>query len=133
LARGARVRRGRARQLTRSVVGLAAVSAPLLDGSGADQGQEGFLGAFVGDRRIGILADAAVLQVAHAATPQAGGELLDVAVLEGRRGMEQGTREGGRAGEDAVDHEGVEVEIQVESAAEALGEDDRAGARVSSG
>ena len=109
------------------------MSAPALNGSGADQGQEWLLGGgLVGGRRIGALAreDAALPEVLHDATAQSGCELFDVAILEGRRGVEHGTREGGRAGEDSVDHERVEMEVQVESATEALREDDRAGARI---
>ncbi len=69
---------------------------------------------------------AAALEVAHDASVQERGDVRDVLVRELGRGLEAGRGEQALAGVDAVEDQRVEVQVQVEGAAEALRENDGA-------
>ena len=99
-----------------------------LDGSCAELGEQRLVG--LGPRRLILLLarePAEAAEVAQDAAVEDGVDLDDVLVGERRGFMEDGRRERILARVDAVDHERMEVKIEVERAPEALGKDDGAG------
>ena len=100
-----------------------------LDRGRAELGEE----RLVGLGRIGIIVlrardPAAALEVAQDATVQEGGELDDVLIGQWGSFVEDRPCQRMGARVDAVEDEDVEMQIEIERAAEALGDDDRAGA-----
>jgi hypothetical protein len=79
-------------------------------------------------RRLGVQPEPAALEQAQHPCPHGGDRVGDVGVARCRRRVKHERLAGRRLDEDAVEHERVEVDVQIEPAAEAL--NDGQGARV---